>query len=1208
MQMRIAIVCSLLLSVSVPIGAQGPTTAALGEMIRGHVTDSTGVSLAHAVVNVTGGPERAYRADTTDAAGMFLIRFTPGFGDYLVHVTATGFRTFRQRVRRAAGDSALTVNVVLARETVHELKPISVVASVPAVERQPFPEAGIGASERFAEGVTAGLSTELQGNIAATAGLTPGATVTPAGVSILGLSPDQTRTTLNGLAFTGGSLPRDARTRTRVVTSSYDPSIGGFSAGALAVELSPGADYASRGSHLTVDNPHAQTANELSSAIGNNFARVDVGVGASGPLVLDKLYFSSAIQAVHARTPTVNLFTASNAVLDAFGIPIESREAIRAAVDGLNGGRARTPTATTRDELTVIGRLDHTPLATTTWGVTGYAHLMKAADLGLNPLAAATHTVDSTSVDVAAQIFRSSRFLTTGLNETRTGVSVSWAATRPTSAQPEFGIDIADTSGILNPLRLSLGGASGRGPRVIDATWDSSHESTWYVPGTSHRLKAVVQSRVDAIVGNSDVRDAGTYEFASPSALVQDAPTTYARALNEQSTRGAVWNGVLALGDYWRMSDNLQLTYGGRLDVGHLLTHQPFDPAVFSTFGVSSSAVPNSSFLSPRLGFNYVMRRASGMRIGTLTNQLGSFYTRPAGVLRGGIGAFRNSLAPRFGNSPTDGSSLHDERLNCVGASIPQLDWANPTELPTACAPGAINAAASDTARRLLLVDRGFRPPTSWRANLIEESVVWGHALSIEGIVSLNQSQPSAVDLNFRADPLLRLPEEANRPVYVPASQIFGSFGVVSTAGARLQSGFGSVLNLTSDARSVTRSLRLGMSSLPNFTNHLFYSAAYVLSQTEGKQRGFYGSTAGDPSQLEPSPTPYDIRHQITTQLGWSTSRIAATLYGRFSSGFPFSPIVNRDINGDGLVNDRAFIPERALVSGPSLDADLQSLIDGLPTRLQQCLNDQRGMIARSNSCRGPWTATVNARLDASRGAFGLPSRLQLGLGVTNVLSGFDQLLHGSAGLQGWGASRTPDPVLLQVRGFDATTNQFTYAVNPRFGTPSARDRYGAPFRLTIDATVDWSAPFNEQLLHSTLTRERSKTGNTRSVATAIQARYARSIINIYDEILQQSDSLLLTREQTDSLSAARERYVERMDSIWGALATELADPPTSLTDAQALRDADEATSSAWVLVHEQAPIVKSFLSPIQLRLVPALVATLINSKGVTRVERSFMR
>ena len=83
----------------------------------------------------------------------------------------------------------------------------------------------------------------------------------------------------------------------------------------------------------------------------------------------------------------------------------------------------------------------------------------------------------------------------------------------------------------------------------------------------------------------------------------------------------------------------------------------------------------------------------------------------------------------------------------------------------------------------------------------------------------------------------------------------------------------------------------------------------------------------------------------------------------------------------------------------------------------------------------------------------GLGNRTTVRLSVGNALYAVDRLLHGADDLQGWGqAFVNPDATLLNVRGFDATTQRYVYDVNPRFGsiaasraiTGSAAKRYQA--------------------------------------------------------------------------------------------------------------------------------------------------------------------
>src|SRR5207237_84423 len=112
--------------------------------------------------------------------------------------------------------------------------------------RRPPPREGTGipqdqaAAERFIDQAPGAISATDQGNLAAMAATVPGVSLIPdvnggpPSFSVLGLSSDQNSVTLNGVQFSGGDIPRDAIANTRVSTSSYDVSRGGFSGGQLA--------------------------------------------------------------------------------------------------------------------------------------------------------------------------------------------------------------------------------------------------------------------------------------------------------------------------------------------------------------------------------------------------------------------------------------------------------------------------------------------------------------------------------------------------------------------------------------------------------------------------------------------------------------------------------------------------------------------------------------------------------------------------------------------------------------------------------------------------------------------------------------------------------------------------------------------------------------------------------------------------------------
>ena len=114
----------------------------------------------------------------------------------------------------------------------------------------------------------------------------------------------------------------------------------------------------------------------------------------------------------------------------------------------------------------------------------------------------------------------------------------------------------------------------------------------------------------------------------------------------------------------------------------------------------------------------------------------------------------------------------------------------------------------------------------------------------------------------------------------------------------------------------------------------------------------------------------------------------------RIQSGRPFTPEVSGDLNGDGVnFNDRPFIfaPEDLPLPSNVADAaasraQYAALLDAHP-----CIGDYVGQIIPRNTCRGPWTNSLDMRI--TRGfntTHGQRAELQIGL--YNVLNGVGRL------------------------------------------------------------------------------------------------------------------------------------------------------------------------------------------------------------------------
>lgn len=141
---------------------------------------------------------------------------------------------------------------------------------------------GLG-GDKVADGIEGVLAPDQEGDIAALAATVPGVTLTPGGIEAFGTGAEQTVTTLNGLTFGGGTLPRDATTSVRVQASPWDPARGGFGGALVATTVAPGGRFAQRRARVSVDAPALQFAAGAPRA-GQEFSNVVASVGGSGEL------------------------------------------------------------------------------------------------------------------------------------------------------------------------------------------------------------------------------------------------------------------------------------------------------------------------------------------------------------------------------------------------------------------------------------------------------------------------------------------------------------------------------------------------------------------------------------------------------------------------------------------------------------------------------------------------------------------------------------------------------------------------------------------------------------------------------------------------------------------------------------------------------------------------------------------------------------
>jgi len=397
---------------------------------------------------------------------------------------------------------------------------------------------------------------------------------------------------------------------------------------------------------------------------------------------------------------------------------------------------------------------------------------------------------------------------------------------------------------------------------------------------------------------------------------------------------------------------------------------------------------------------------------------------------------------------------------------------------------------------------------------------------------------------------------------------------------------------LVSDLRGYGGQLTLGLE--PNVFKlrsrySLYGSLSYTLQEMRRQYRGFSGAAFGDPRTVEWAPNAADARHVVVVSGGFAASRIGTiTMFARFQSGLPFTPLVSGDVNGDGRGGDRAFIPDPALTTDAALATGIASLLANGSSTARDCLDENLGHVPGRNSCRGPWTQSVNVQ-------WSIPTprqwdnRVRPTLYLQNVSAGVDQLLHGSNGLHGWGSPNAPDPVLLQVRGFDAANRAFRYDVNPRFAdTRPGHTLALNPFRIVLDVSLNLSTDYDLQRLRRAVEPVRTSEGYRLRSADSLTSFYLKRTSSLFKWLIYQSDSLLLTRAQVAALQRADSDYSARVRAVYAPLGEFLASSRGAAGPAQ-LDSVQSAEKRYGKVFWEQPEIADSIITPVQRELVPFL-------------------
>jgi len=1183
--------------------AQAAQAQGTAEVIRGRVTSDSGKPLVANVV-VTRGPDRLVKNTSTDSAGNYRVLFEEGTGDYLVYVSSTGYRAARRRVQRQGTERELVANFTLSID-------LTVLAATKVTADKPVRASNVinpmsvetGAAEKWSDGVSSNIPPNIAGDLTAIANTMSNVTMTGGGPSILGSGPSSNLTTLNGLGFSGASVPRAARTETRVTGATFDATRGGFSGSNTDVRLGPGSrQYQNRNGFLTFDPPAWQFTDATAKSLGATSGGFRGSVGFDGEMIRRVATYNVSLDVQRNTSDPATLLDADASALLRSGIAPDSAARILALASplGLPLSGANVPADRRHDGITWLGRFDDTRDTLATRALTTYLGFTRDGALGFNATAAPSAAGQKTDRAMGLQLTLGN-YVGPGqrvLTESRFSLSATRTHVTPYANVPGASILVRTPTldGTPDVAGITLGGGSALASDDSRWTAEAGNQTIWNAGGRRHRFQASLWGRADGLDQTGNANTLGTFSYNSLADFAANRPSSYSRTLTQPDRSGSVWNSAAAFSHQWAPTRFFSLLYGARVEADGFMSAPERNPALEQALGVETGLAPSRLHVSPRVGFNFQYNRDRDNGNGMSYNNIGHFFRNSYGVIRGGIGEFRDILRPQVLADASAGTGLPGGTsvLSCIGSAVPSPDWSrfvtDPSSVPTQCVNGS--GILADASPSVTLIDQGYDTPRSWRASLEWVTSFHNWTTRVSGLGTYDLSQPGTVDANFAGTPKFTLAGEGNRPVFASTAAIDPLSGAVSPTESRRSSAFGRVGERVSNLRGYGEQLTFALAPDPfkvRLPGQMYASAAYTIQSSRRQFRGFDGAGFGDPRTVEWAPNPLDARHVIVLSGGFSTSKTGSvTLFSRLQSGLPFTPIVQGDVNGDGRGGDRAFIPDPAHESDPVLAAQLKSLLTSGSGTARDCLRQNLGQVVQRNGCRGPWTQSLDISWRPPiPGKF--VARVTPNVFLQNVLAGLDQWVHGSSNLRGWGSPSLPDPTLLVPRGFDASQKRFLYDVNARFAdTRPANTVLRNPFRIVVDVSLNLSTDYDLQQLRRAVEPVKGPEGWIRRSADSLTTFYLSNTSDIHKVLMAESDSLFLSATQMSALRRADSVYSARVRAVYAPLGAYLAKGNGGAGKAEL--DSVQATQKEyWKIFWEQPEIADSIITPVQRELIPLM-------------------
>lgn len=518
-------------------------------------------------------------------------------------------------------------------------------------------------------------------------------------------------------------------------------------------------------------------------------------------------------------------------------------------------------------------------------------------------------------------------------------------------------------------------------------------------------------------------------------------PYRYAREVAFEDPE--VVQNILGAGFYgqaqWQAMRDVNLTLGLRMDFTNYFASPERNTIVQEDLGLRTD------------------KSASGFQLQPRVQAVWNIGGKNTDIVKVGAGVFGSALNnySDVNNLQFDGSKV--SAIDVRGALVPRPDFPGYRNDPST-APGVdlLTVPGVNPATTINMNSEDLKVPTVYKANVNYNRFFGSNLrLGVNLIGSFARDNYMYVDRNMVDDPFFRLANEGNRGVFVPANTINTTNGSADWTRGRKTTRIGRVLELVSEGKNDTYTTIVDGSW--NYFRDGTIHASYTWNESKDNT-SYNGNVANsatlsqmvvdDPRDL--STMSFSNAHYRNKVVFYGT---LPTVYGvevgiRYSGigGTRYSLRVSGNVNGDFVSsNDLAYVFDPAdAATNPTIATDMQTVLDNPNNLARACIRESLGGIADRNGCENEFFGTWDLRVARK---FMLPGQkrtgMELALDVFNVANLIDKT---------WGTTKNlGDQNLLTIRGFNATTQEYTYAVNQNVGVINPG---GTPWQFQVSARI----------------------------------------------------------------------------------------------------------------------------------------------------------